>query len=34
MKRGVEKQIVDLDWLEFDNFVNEVINYLKDTLFK
>ena len=34
MKAGAEKQIVDLDWLEFDNFVNGVINYLKETLFK
>jgi len=31
--RQTDKKI-DLDWLEFDNFVNEVINYLKDTLFK
>lgn len=25
---------VDLDWLEFDNFVSEILNYLKETLFK
>ncbi len=31
--RQTDKKI-DLDWLEFDNFVNGVINYLKDTLFK
>lgn len=31
--RQTDKKI-DLDWLEFDNFVNEILNYLKDTLFK
>ena len=25
---------IDLDWLEFDNFVNEILNYLKENLFK
>lgn len=34
MKTGIEKQILDLDWLEFDNFAKEVFNKLKEKLFK
>lgn len=34
MKLGAEKQIIDLDWLEFDNFVKSVLETIKDKLYK
>lgn len=34
MKSGAEKQIVDLDWLEFDNFVKTILEIIKNNLYK
>lgn len=34
MKIDNNNQMLDLDWIAFDNFVKETIDYLKETLFK